>query len=286
MRTAVMTDTNSGMMECDAEQYGVHMVPMPIIIDEKTYYEGRDIDSDGFFEALYSDKTVSTSQPSPVDVMEAWERVLKMGYDEILYIPMSSGLSESCATAVALSEEYEGKVYVVDNHRISVTQWASALYAKSLVKAGKTAAQIKEILEKAAYDASIYITVDTLYFLKKGGRITPAVAAIGTALKIKPVLSIQGDKLDSFAMARSMKKGISVMIDTIRKDIDNRFGGDENAVVATAGSGLTSEEKESYLEDVRKAFPGHQVEYYPLPLSTCVHLGRGAFGVGAYPKFE
>ncbi len=286
MRTAIMTDTNSGMMESDAEHYGVYVVPMPIIIDEKTYYEGRDIDSDGFFQALYSDKTVSTSQPSPVDVMEAWEWVLQMGYDEILYIPMSSGLSESCATAIALSEEYEGKVYVVDNHRISVTQWASALYAQSLKKVGKTAAQIKEILEKTAYDASIYITVDTLYFLKKGGRITPAVAAIGTALKIKPVLAIQGDKLDSFAMARSMKKGLTVMIETIKKDIENRFGGDENAVVATAGSGLTPEEKESYLQDVRKAFPGHQVEYYPLPLSTCVHLGRGTFGVGAYPKFE
>ncbi len=286
MRTAVMTDTNSGMMERDAEHYGVYVVPMPIIIDEKTYYEGRDIDSGGFFEALYSDKTVSTSQPSPVDVMEAWERVLGMGYDEILYIPMSSGLSESCATAIALSEEYEGKVYVVDNHRISVTQWASALYAKSLVRAGKSAAEIKVILEKTAYDASIYITVDTLYFLKKGGRITPAVAAIGTALKIKPVLSIQGDKLDSFAMARSMKKGLSVMIDTIKKDIETRFGGEENAVVATAGSGLTPEEKESYLKDVREAFPSHQVEYYPLPLSVCVHLGRGAFGVGAYPRFE
>ncbi|MCD7806395.1 MAG: DegV family protein [Lachnospiraceae bacterium] len=286
MKTAVMTDTNSGMMECDAERYGIHMVAMPIIIDEKTYYEGRDIDSAAFFEALYSDKNVSTSQPSPVDVMESWERVLQMGYDEIIYIPMSSGLSESCATAIALSKEYEGKVYVADNHRISVTQWAAALHARKLASLGKTAAWIKETLEQTAYDASIYITVDTLDFLKKGGRITPAVAAIGTALHIKPVLSIQGDKLDSFAMARSMKKGISVMIDTLRKDIETRFGGEDNVIVATAGSGLTQEEKDSYMAEVRKAFPRHQVEYYPLPLSTCVHLGRGAFGVGTYPKYE
>ncbi len=286
MKTAIMTDTNCGIMEQEAQEYGICSIPMPVIIDDETYYEGTDIDSDAFFAALYSNHAVSTSQPSPADLMGRWNQLLRSGYDEIVYIPMSSGLSHSCETAATLALDFDGKVFVADNHRISIMQWVSALQAKKLADAGQTGAQIREYLEQTAYDNSIYIAVDTLEFLKRGGRVTPMAAAVGTLLSIKPVLTIQGDKLDAFTKVRGLKKSLPVMADALKRDIETRFGGDENqVVVAMAGAGLTDTEIETYKTMLQSAFPQQDIKYYPLPLSICVHTGRGAIGTGIYKKF-
>ena len=216
MKTAVMTDSNSGITAAEGKELGVFIVPMPVIIDGVTYFEGKNLLQPDFFESLMSGKDVSTSQPSPGDLMELWNRVLALGYDDIVYIPMSSGLSNSYASAAVLAEEYDHRVHVVDNHRISIPQLASVMDAVKLVSEGRTAGEIKELLEKAALEASIYIAVDTLEFLKKGGRVTPAAAAIGSVLGIKPLLSIQGDKLDAYAKVRGMKRCRSCLLYTSR----------------------------------------------------------------------
>ena len=195
MKTAVMTDTNSGIMKAEADSMGIFLIPMPVIIDDETHYEGIDLTEDSFYGSLTGGQNVSTSQPSPGDLMDLWDDILEQGYDEIIHIPMSSGLSASCSTAISLSDDYDGKVQVADNHRISVTQRESVMHAKKLAEAGKSAKEIKEVLEAEAYNSSIYIAVDTLEFLKKGGRVTAAGAALGSVLNIKPILTIQGGKL-------------------------------------------------------------------------------------------
>ena len=195
MKTAVMTDTNSGIMKAEADSMGIFLIPMPVIIDDETHYEGIDLTEDSFYGSLIGGQNVSTSQPSPGDLMDLWDDILEQGYDEIIHIPMSSGLSASCSTAISLSDDYDGKVQVADNHRISVTQRESVMHAKKLAEAGKSAKEIKEVLEAEAYNSSIYIAVDTLEFLKKGGRVTAAGAALGSVLNIKPILTIQGGKL-------------------------------------------------------------------------------------------
>ena len=202
MKTAVMTDTNSGIMKAEADSMGIFLIPMPVIINDETHYEGIDLTETSFYESLTGGKNVSTSQPSPGDLMDLWDDIFEQGYDEIIHIPMSSGLSASCSSAISLSADYEGKVQVADNHRISVTQRESVMHAKKLAEAGKSAKEIKEILEAEAYNSSIYIAVDTLEFLKKGGRVTAAGAALGSVLNIKPILTIQGGKLDAFANPR------------------------------------------------------------------------------------
>ena len=227
MKTAVMTDSNSGITAAEGKELGVFIVPMPVIIDGVTYFEGKNLLQPDFFESLMSGKDVSTSQPSPGDLMELWNRVLALGYDDIVYIPMSSGLSGSCQTAMLLAEDYEGKVFVVNNQRISVTQRQSVLDAKELAEAGLNGEQIFEVLERVKMESSIYITVDTLKFLKKGGRITPAGAALGTLLRIKPVLQIQGEKLDSFSKARTMKQARTTMLAAVEKDLKERFADPE-----------------------------------------------------------
>ena len=200
---AIMTDSNCGIMPAEESNYGIHVLPMPIIIDGKTYFEGIDITAEEFYRKQTSGSVITTSQPSPGDVTDMWDHLLKI-YDEIVFIPMSSGLSNTCQTALLLADDdpYKGRVFVVDNHRISVTQALAVLDAKTLADQGKSACEIKDILEKEAMDATIYIAVDTLEYLKKGGRITAAAAALGTILKLKPVLTIQGDKLGSYAKAR------------------------------------------------------------------------------------
>ena len=190
-RIAVVTDSNSGITQAQAAEWGITVIAMPFLIDGITYYDGITLSADGFYEKLEENANISTSQPSPETIMQLWDKLLKE-YDEIVHIPMSSGLSGSCQTAMMLAQDYNNKVYVVDNQRISVTQRQSALDAIELVKQGKTAAQIKQILEDDKFNSSIYIMVDTLHYLKKGGRLTPAVAAIGTLLRIKQVLQIQG----------------------------------------------------------------------------------------------
>ena len=216
MKTAVVTDTNSGITAELGKELGVYVVPMPVMIDGKTYYEGVNLTQEAFFQSLMSGGDITTSQPSPGDVMELWDSVLTEGYDELVYIPMSSGLSNSCASAIILAGDYEGRVQVADNHRISVTQYASILDALKLAKEGKNAFEIKKALEAAAYDASIYIAVDTLEFLKKGGRITPAAAAAGSVLNIKPILTIQGDRLDAFTKVRGTKRCRAKLIEALK----------------------------------------------------------------------
>ena len=223
-RIAIMTDSNSGIMPAEASNYGIHVLPMPIIIDGTTYFEGIDITVEEFYQKQTSGSVITTSQPSPGDVTGMWDRLLQT-HDEIVFIPMSSGLSNTCQTALLLADEepYKDRVFVADNHRISVTQALSVLGAKSLAEKGLTAREIRDILEEEAMDATIYIAVDTLEYLKKGGRITAAAATLGTILKIKPVLTIQGDKLDSFAKARGMKSAFRVMVEAVKADITSRL---------------------------------------------------------------
>lgn len=282
MKTAIMTDTNSGFTPEDAKQLNIFLLPMPVIIDESTCYEGKDLTQDEFYKSLTGGREVTTSQPSPADLLDMWDDILSCGYDEILHIPMSSGLSNSCGTAITLANEYNRKVQVADNHRISVTLKASVVEAKKMADAGYSAAQIKEHLEKHAYDASIYIAVDTLEFLKKGGRITPAAAALGSVLNIKPILTIQGDKLDSFAKVRGMKKGKTVLVNALKKDLETRFQNvpSDKIIMGAAGAGLTAEQEDELKQMMKEHFPEYLFYYDPLSFSIGTHTGPGAWGVG------
>ena len=223
-KIAIVTDSNSGITNRLAKELGVFVVAMPFLIDGRTYYEDIDLSQEEFYKLLENDADISTSQPVVGKILELWHELLRT-YDEIVHIPMSSGLSGSCATAMALVKDFNGRVEVVNNQRISVTQRQSVMDALALAQAGKSAAEIRAILEEVRFESSIYIMMDTLKYLKKGGRITPAAAAIATVLRIRPVLQIQGEKLDAFAKARSEKIGKEVMLDAIKKDIDTRFGG-------------------------------------------------------------
>lgn len=284
MKTAVVTDTNSGITAELGKELGVYVVPMPVMIDGKTYYEGVNLTQEAFFQSLMSGGDITTSQPSPGDVMELWDSVLTEGYDELVYIPMSSGLSNSCASAIILAGDYEGRVQVADNHRISVTQYASILDALKLAKEGKNAFEIKKALEAAAYDASIYIAVDTLEFLKKGGRITPAAAAAGSVLNIKPILTIQGDRLDAFTKVRGTKRCRAKLIEALKNDFKERLAGEDMSKirVGTAGSFRNVEDARAWRQEVADAFPGFEVIYGNLGCSIAIHTGPEARGIGFY----
>lgn len=281
-KIAVVTDSNSGITQEQAKEMGVYVVPMPFYIDGQVYYEGINLDRETFFEKQDAGADITTSQPTPGDVMDLWDRLLKEeGYEEIVYIPMSSGLSGSCHTAIALSEDYDGKVQVVDNQRISVTQKQSVRDALELAAQGKSAKRIKEILEIEKLEASIYITLDTLKYLKKGGRITPAAAAIGTVLHLKPVLQIQGEKLDAYAKVRGEKKARKTMKEAIKKDLSERFqrAVAEEGMVLHAAHTTSEEEAEKWLEELMEEFPGYKIEIDPLSLSISCHIGRGSVAV-------
>lgn len=282
MKTAIMTDTNSGITKQEAADSDIFLMPMPIIIDEEIYYEGVNLTQESFYKDLTSGRDISTSQPSPGDVMDMWKQILSSGYDEVVYIPMSSGLSNSCESAIGLSKEFDGKVVVADNHRISVTMRESVFEAKRLADSGLCASEIKDYLEKTAFDASIYIAVDTLEFLKKGGRITPAAAALGAVLNIKPILSIQGEKLDAFAKVRGIKKCKAKMIEALQNDLNTRFKNVNKDQIRlwTAGTALSPKEVEEWRIAVSEAFNGADVKYNPLSLSIGTHTGPGAMGIG------
>lgn len=283
MKIAILTDTNSGIAKEEADKLGIYVIPMPVLIDGEVFFEGENLTEEEFFEALRSGRDVSTSQPSPADVMDTWESLFSKGYDQIVYIPMSSGLSGSCMAAKGFAEEYEGRVYVVDNHRISVTMRHSVMKAKQLAEQGMEGKEICDSLEADAYNATIYISVNTLEYLKKGGRITPAVAAIGTVLNIKPVLSIQGEKLESFAKVRgTIKKCEEKMIDACKKDLLKRFpdAKPNQLHVGAAGAGLSAEEIEQWMEMLKQHFPGTDLYYNSLSASISTHTGPGALGVG------
>lgn len=284
-RTAIMADSNCGIMPAEEADYGIHILPMPIIIDGKTYFEGIDITMEGFYQKQTSGSVITTSQPSPGDVTDMWDRLLKT-YDEIVFIPMSSGLSNTCQTALLLADDepYKDRIFVVDNHRISVTQALAVLDAKTLADEGKTAREIKDILEKEAMDATIYIAVDTLEYLKKGGRITSAAAALGTILKIKPVLTIQGGKLDSFAKARGMRSAFRVMLDALASDISSRLSHlreQRQLKIGLANTMMEEEKLEQFKNELQSAFPDLELVYFPLTMSIGTHVGPGGLGIGA-----
>ncbi len=286
-KIAIITDSNSGITQKEADKLGIFVVPMPFMINGEDFFEDINLTQDQFYEKLAEDATVSTSQPTPESLLTLWDKVLK-DYDQIIYIPMSSGLSGSCQSAYMLAqEEYEGKVFVIDNQRISVTQRQSALDAKAMADAGYTAEQIKDKLIETKMDASIYIMLDTLYYLKKGGRITPAAAALGTLLRLKPVLQIQGEKLDAFAKARTTAQGKSIMINAIKADIENRFGGMEAGDFIIAGAYTNNlEAAMEWKKEVEAAFPGHEMHMDPLSLSVGCHIGPGALAVTVSKKLH
>ena len=285
-KVIVMTDSNSGITQSEAKDLGVVVLPMPFYIDEKMYYEDIDLTQEQFYEKLKEDCEIKTSMPLVGELIAKWDELLNE-YDEIVYIPMSSGLSSSCETAYMLSQDYDGKVQVVNNQRISVTQRQSVMDAMELAEKGKSAAEIKDILEEVKFESSIYIMVDTLYYLKKGGRVTPAAAALGTLLKLKPVLQIQGEKLDAFAKARTSKQGKSIMIDSIKRDFAERFHDPEgkNMHLEMAYT-YDKEAAEEFKAEVQEAFPGMEILMNPLSLSVSCHIGPGALALACTKKLS
>lgn len=278
MKIAIATDTNSGITAMEGEKLGVFVLAMPVNLEETIHYEGIDITSEQLYDAMRQHRDVSTSQPSPGQLMELWDGILAKGYDEIVYIPMSSGLSGSCQSAALFAQDYDSRVQVVDNHRISVTQKESVISALRLVEQGYDAGQIRDFLEKHAYDASIYITVDSMEYLKKGGRVTPAAATLATVLNLKPVLTIQGDKLDAFAKVRGMKLAESKMIEAIHQDRAERFKDvpESRLLIETAGTLENGELAEHWRQQVQAEFPFAKVSYANLPCSIACHLGMNS----------
>lgn len=284
-KTAIMTDSNCGIMPPEEAQYGIHVLPMPVIIEGKTYCEGIDITLKEFYRRQARGCAISTSQPSPGDVAEMWNRLL-VSYDEILFVPMSSGLSSTCQTAKMMASDYPymGRVFVADNHRISVTQAMAVLEAVKLADSGKNAAEIKQILEEEAMDATIYIAVDTLEYLKKGGRITAAAAALGTVLKIKPILTIQGDKLESYGKARGMKAAFQSMLDALNHDMTTRLAPlrrQGKLKIGLANTEMEEAKLEMFKTELAQRFPDMDLIYFPLTASIGTHVGPGGLGIGA-----
>lgn len=288
-KIAIVTDSNSGITQKQAEELGIHVLPMPFLINDETYFEDISLTTEEFYKYLAEEANISTSQPSPESVMNLWDELLKE-YDEIVHIPMSSGLSGSCQSALMLAQDYDGKVQVVNNQRISVTQRQSAIDALELAGKGMNAAQIKEFLENDKFNSSIYIMLDTLYYLKKGGRITPAAAALGTILKLKPVLTIQGEKLDAFAKARTTNQGKSIMINAISNDIENRFGGLDNGPGNIWLQIAHTDNEEAALnlkKELEEQFKGYLPIYVDkLSLSVSCHIGPGALAIACCKKIE
>lgn len=285
-KIAIVTDSNSGITQAQAKELGIYVLPMPFMINNETFYEDITLTQEEFYRRLAEGAEVITSQPTPESVMNLWDELLQ-DYDEVVHIPMSSGLSGSCQSAIMLAQDYEGKVEVVNNQRISVTQRQSALDALQLSKQGMNAPQIKEFLEQDKFNSSIYIMLDTLYYLKKGGRITPAAAALGTILRLKPVLQIQGDKLDAFAKARTVSQGKSIMINAIRSDMEKRFGGatSDNIWLEIAYS-YDREAALQLKEEVQAQFPGFEIHVDPLSLSVACHIGPGSLAVACCKKIK
>lgn len=281
-KIAIVTDSNSGITQKEGKEMGIHVLPMPFYIDGEIYYEDITLSQEQFYQKLSEDADISTSQPSPGEVIDLWEKLLKE-YEQIVHIPMSSGLSASCETAAALAQDHGGRVQVVNNQRISVTQKQSVLDALALAGEGADAVQIREILEREKMESSIYITLETLKYLKKGGRITPAAAAIGTVLKLKPVLQIQGEKLDAYAKCRGKKQARKTMLEAMKKDMETRFAsyvrdGSLALMVAYAGN---EEEAQDWKKEVEGYFPGYPLIVDPLSLSVACHIGHGALALAS-----
>jgi DegV family protein with EDD domain len=285
-KIAIVTDSNSGITQAQGKEMGIYVLPMPFYINEKLYFEDITLTQEEFYEFLKGDTNISTSMPSLGDVTDLWDRLLK-DYEAIVHIPMSSGLSGSCNAAQVLAQDYEGKVFVADNRRISITQKQATIDAKALADAGWPAEEICRYLVETAADSSIYITLNTLYYLKKGGRITPAAAALGTLLRLKPVLQIQGAKLDAYAKSRTMKAARTTMLEAIHKDFRDRFDANEdasnmNVMLAYSGTDLT--EANSWKAEVQSVFPNHYLMCDPLSLSVSCHIGDGSIAIACTKK--
>lgn len=280
---AIVTDSNSGISQAEGKELGIYVIPMPFLVDGKLYFEDVDMNKEQFYHFLENDADLSTSQPSPGDVMDLWDKLLKE-YDEIVHIPMSSGLSASCSTAMGLARDYDGKVQVVDNQRISVTMQQAVMDAKYLAAAGKSATQIKEILEKEALESSIYLMVDTLKYLKKGGRITPAAALLGSALNLKPILQIQGDKLDAYKKVRGVKAAKKNMLEAMKKDVEGRFSDYVTKGQLKLHVAYTTDEETArqWKEEVQSVFPDIVISRMdPLSFSVTCHTGPGVLAIAA-----
>lgn len=282
-KIAIVTDSNSGITQAKGKEMGISVLPMPFYINEELFFEDITLTQEEFYQRLAEDADISTSQPSPGDVMDLWDGLLKE-YDEVVHIPMSSGLSSSCETAISLASEYDGRVQAVNNQRISVTQELSVLDAMHLRDAGKTAAEIKEILEEEKFQSTIYITVDTLKYLKKGGRITPAAAALGTVLNLKPVLQIQGEKLDAFAKVRGWKAAKRTMLNAVEKDMRERFAGNEEDLILGMAYTCGKEEAAEWRAEIHARFPQYEIMEAPLSLSVACHIGAGSMAVTCSKK--
>jgi len=278
----IMTDSNAGMTQEEGEKCGVEILPMSFIINGKIYYEGKDISYEAFWNKLNGGAQVSTSQPAPGEVTERWEKLLKR-HDEVVYIPMSGALSKSCETAQILAEDYGGRVQVVDSRRASVPQKMMVLDAVALAKEGKSAAEIKELLTASAMDCAIYIAVDTLKYLKRGGRITGTAAALGTVLNIKPVLLLKGQKLDAYEKARGMKAARRIMLQAIRKELEGQFkqyAEQDEVCLQMAHTCMDEAMIKEWEEKIREEFPGLKLYAAPLPLCTACHIGPNGLGIG------
>ncbi len=291
MSIKIVTDSNCGYTVEQAKELGIEIQPTPILINDHQYFEEENLTQEQFYEYLKSDDArVSTSQPNPYDVAERWRRILK-DYDEILYMPLSSGLSETALVIKHMAEtesEFIGRVYALDNHRVSVTQKQTVVDALNMIKDGKSAQQIYDWLMATSHTSSIYIAVNTLKYLKKGGRLTPAAAAIGTLMKIKPVLQIQGEKLDKYAQVRKMSDAKATIISAIKNDLETRFAAERNAGKMTIAVAHTQnfDEAEIFKGEIKAAFPDVEFTYVdPLSLSVAVHIGPGALAAGCVIKY-
>ena len=286
-RIAIVTDSNSGITQKEGKELGISVIPMPFYINDELYFEDITLTQEEFYQKLDEDADIKTSQPAPGDVLDLWEKLLE-DHDEIVHIAMSSGLSSSCATAAMLADDYDGKVQVVDNQRISVTQRQSVADAMKLAEEGKSAKEIKDILEADKLDSGIFIMVDTLKYLKKGGRVTSAGAAIGTVLGIKPVLQIHGEKLDAFAKTRGVKQAKKKMIAAVRKELEERFPDGDFAKHAYLQSAYTKDKEAAlkWKEELMAKFPGLEFQQDPLSLSVACHIGAGALAVAWTHKID
>lgn len=286
-KIAVVTDSNSGITQNAAKELGIYVLPMPFMIDGETYFEDISLTQSEFYQRLEDGCDISTSQPAVGDVLDLWDKLLEE-YDEVVHIPMSSGLSGSCSTALSLADDYDGRVVVVNNQRVSVTQRQSVLDSMELVKNGYSANEVREYLEKVKFDSSIYIMVDTLKYLKKGGRITAAAAAIGTVLNLKPVLQIQGEKLDSYAKVRGLKQAKNTMLEAIRKDQENRFRDtmEDKSLLLQVAHTNNEEAAKQFAEEIKVQFPGYDVFIDSLSLSVACHIGPGSLAFACTKKIK
>ncbi|MDR0963540.1 MAG: DegV family protein [Clostridium sp.] len=284
---AVVTDSNSGMKQQEGSKLGVEVLPMPFYINDVLYFEDKDLTVAEFYESMERDDDIKTSQPSPEAVLQVWDKALET-HDQVVYIPMSSGLSGSCENAMGWARDYDGRVVVVNNQRISVTQRQSVLDALELAKRGKNAQQIKEILEADRFESTIYIMVDTLKYLKKGGRVTPAAAALGTLLRIKPVLSIRGEKLDAFAKARTTAQGKSIMLSALQNDFEKRFpkAYEKKAIWLQIAYTKNIEPALELKAELEALYPGYDIYMDQLSLSVATHIGPGSLAVACCVKMD